>query len=205
MARGRRNLRRPIAVRNQNKRIFIFSEGENTEPKYFKAYEREVNAAIIVVCERDRGVPKTLLEHAKEKKSIINGRAYRAENGTGDEVWIVFDRDEHLEIPRVIKECAANGIGYAYSNPCFEVWLILHHEDYDRDEHRHITQRKCEQVCEGYDAQSRKIPNLDSLMSKVGDAEYRARALAARRVADGGTAPQTNVYKLLEKIRGEED
>lgn len=204
MGRYRNNLKRPIAIRNQNRKLYIFSEGENTEPKYFKAYEREVDAAIIVVCEKDRGVPKTLLEHAKEKKEFIGKKSYKAENGDRDRVWIVFDQDDHDEIDRVIRECDANGIGYAHSNPCFEVWLILHHEDYDRDEHRHLTQKRCEQVCTGYDSKTRKIPDLNALMHKVKDAEKRAKALEVRRNSDGGRSPQTNVYKLIAEIRGDD-
>ena len=54
-----------------------------------------------------------------------------------DQVWVVFDRDEHERFDEAVSLCEANGIGVARSNPCFEVWLILHMVDYDRQDDRH--------------------------------------------------------------------
>lgn len=204
MARERVNLKRKVFSKKQKKKIYIYSEGENTEPRYFKAYEREVSSSIVtVVLENERGVPATLLEKAIVKKNDINKRSYIKDNGSKDQVWIVFDEDEHPNIPKVILKCDQLDIKYAHSNPCFEVWLILHEEDYDRDEHRHATQRKCEEVCLGYTSGTRKIPDVAPLMKKVFDAEARAISMENRRSRDGGTAPSTNVYKLLKEIRNE--
>lgn len=200
-----RNLRRKIGDRLPKKKIYIYSEGKNTEPRYFKAYERLIGSSTVeVVCEKERGVPKTMLELARAKLKEIKSPAYRRSGGDRDAVWLVFDQDDHEDVPGVIKKCREAGIGVAYSNPCFEVWLILHCQDYDRDEHRKKVQSVCEAVCVGYSKVAGKVPDYNDLLSGVSDAERRAEILVERREADGGAAPVTSVHELTAAIRAEE-
>lgn len=198
-----RSLKRRISTRLPKKKIYVFSEGKNTEPLYFKAYERFVSSAVVdVKCQKERGVPKSLLENAKAKLEEISTRTYRRENGDDDKVWIVFDQDDHDDVPHVLSESNRLGIGAAYSNPCFEVWLILHVQDYDRDEHRNDTQSHCQKVCAGYKKDSGKVPNFNEILKDVEDAERRAMAMKERRNQDGSIAPQTNVFEITKEIRG---
>lgn len=200
--RKQRSLKRAVKTRNQKKKIYIFSEGKNTEPLYFKAYELVVSSSVLeVVCEKEAGVPKTLLELAKEKKKEISRRSYIRDNGDGDKVWVVFDRDDHDEIPRVRATCDGLGIGVAFSNPCFEVWLILHVKDYNRDEHRSLTQKCCEEVCDDYSRNGSKTPNFSNILTGVEKAEVRADKLVSRREEDGGEAPLTTVHFLTRAMR----
>ena len=52
----------------------------------------------------------------------------------------MFDRDEHPHFDAAVELCKAHHIGVGRSNPCFELWLILHERDYDRYDHRHAAQ-----------------------------------------------------------------
>ncbi|WP_083819172.1 RloB family protein [Komagataeibacter oboediens] len=195
-------LNRPIARRPQRIKIYIFMEGSNTEPVYFKSYERHVaNSRIDLHCEKERGVPKTLLSLAKDKFSEISSKRYIRENGKNDQVWIVFDRDEHEDVKYVLDTCKEIGIKTAFSNPCFELWLILHFVDYDKDEHRHQTQKFCESICIGYEKDKRKLPEMSALMPNVENAENRAEIMEKRRSEDGAEAPLTTVYRLTKVIR----
>lgn len=47
-----------------------------------------------------------------------------------DEIWGVFDKDEHSDFDQAVHRCHEHGVRVARSNPCFEVWLILHFEDF---------------------------------------------------------------------------
>ena len=180
----------------------MYSEGKKTEPLYFKAYELAISSAVIeVVCERERGDPKRLLTLAEKKRNEINGRAYQRLNGSADKVWVAFDRDDHDDIPQVISQCGKLDIGVAYSNPCFEVWLILHKENYDRDEHRDLTQRKCEEVCDGYSKDSGKFPDFSKILNNVEAAEDRAEKLLKRRSEDNSPSPFTTVHLLTQEMR----
>ncbi len=48
--------------------------------------------------------------------------------GTRDQVWCVFDRDDSLsqEVIEAIAEADKSSIRVAYSDECFEFWLLLH-------------------------------------------------------------------------------
>jgi hypothetical protein len=45
-----------------------------------------------------------------------------------DEVWCVVDVDE-FDVAAAIRQSDGRGIQLAISNPCFEVWLLLHFSD----------------------------------------------------------------------------
>ena len=45
--------------------------------------------------------------------------------------WVVFDRDAHPSFVQAINEAETQGISIAYSNPCFELWVLLHYRDDD--------------------------------------------------------------------------
>ena len=96
-----------------------------------------------------QGVPDTLATKAAElarKLGLLPGRR-KAKNSfeENDEVWAVFDRDEHPNFDQAIDRCRRAGVRVARSNPCFELWLILHEKDYDRPDDRksHSSPRPC--------------------------------------------------------------
>src|SRR5947208_2022296 len=69
VSRGDRDLRRREPRREPRKRILILSEGERTEPGYFRALRRVFRNHLVDVEIDDRtGVPKTLVELAVERK-----------------------------------------------------------------------------------------------------------------------------------------
>ena len=46
-------------------------------------------------------------------------------------------------------KCEEQNVGVARSNPCFELWLILHQQDYDKPEDRHAMQKATRKVAAG--------------------------------------------------------
>lgn len=79
-----------------------------------------------------------------EKESIYEFSKY-----PDDEFWIVSDVDDNLENHReqfenAIKECDEKGYKYAISNPFFEIWLLLHHDDVtEQDKKYAVTEEHC--------------------------------------------------------------
>ena len=65
-----------------------------------------------------------LVEEAKRDRSADRGR--RTVNRSFDEVWCIFDRDDHHRFDEATRVAKKAGIRTAISNPCFELWLILH-------------------------------------------------------------------------------
>ena len=95
------------------------------------------------------GVPMTVAEKAVEKaKSLRRGRGRKDSFEERDQVWAVFDRDEHPRFDEAVALCKDKGVGVARSDPCFELWLILHERDYDRPCGRHEVQRGSSSACD---------------------------------------------------------
>ena len=121
----------------------------------------------------------------------------------GDQVWAVFDRDDHPRFDDAVRLCERNGVGVARSDPCFELWLILHERDYDRACTRRDVQRELASLRPEYDRGGAKTPNCDELMRHVEEAERRAKAQLQRREREGAPHgnPSTTAGRLTRAIR----
>ena len=112
--------------------IVIASEGQNPERQYFEdlvSPENYPNPRVYLeVIERDPGPfsPSHVLESLNK---------FRREYGLSaeDELWIVIDRDRWTprELSTVCTQCRQKGYRTAVSNPCFELWLLLHVKQMD--------------------------------------------------------------------------
>lgn len=208
---ARRNtptIRRRQSRREPKRRFFLFCEGENTEPAYFDALKRTLTGTLIKVETRPGvGVPMTIATEAvKFAQSLgLTTKSRRRRNSfeKNDEVWAVFDRDDHPKFDEAVSLCESNGVGVARSNPCFELWLILHERDYDRPDHRDVVQRELKKLRPEYDNRRGKIPDCDDLVTRVELAEERGKVLIERRKEQGDPHgnPSTTVGMLTSAIR----
>lgn len=198
-------IQRKTGGRKPRKRCFIFCEGERTEPDYLRAFKSRFPQCLFdVISIGAAGVPKTLLEKARDKKKqiekdITRGRGF-AEN---DEVWIAFDKDEHPEVQATINGASIAGVGVAFSNPCFELWLILHQAEFDRPDDRHKVQKHCDDIVECYNRRAGKTGDFLPLLENLDKAEARAEAQCQRRIDEDAEfgAPSTSFYLLTRKLR----
>ncbi len=193
--------------RREPKRCFhIFCEGKKTEPTYFSALKREcTNALIDVRAYGGIGVPDTIATEAiKHLRNLNSGhRGKKNSFEEADEVWAVFDRDQHPKFHDAILRCEGAGVMVGRSNPCFEIWLILHKEDYDKPDGRNEAQNHLMQLCPEYNKQRNKAPNCEDLVKQVQEAETRAERLLHRRQQEGDPygPPSTTVGRLTAAIR----
>ena len=201
-------IRRRGPKREPKVRFFLFCEGKNTEPAYFSAIEKIWTGALVSIeSRRGVGVPITIaqkaLEFAKSEGLARGSRRHRNLFEERDEVWAVFDRDEHERYEEAVNLCKDNGIGVARSNPCFEVWLILHEQDYDRPDDRHQAQRKLQQLRPEYDGAGAKVPDCEEMVTRVRQAEVRGQELLRRREdeMEPHGRPSTTVGDLTKAIR----
>lgn len=197
-----RSLRRRKPVLDPRPRILVVCEGELTEPSYIDAFKRiEENKLVNVIVDDVGGSPKTLVERAAESKKQSERRAKRAEDANlkYDEVWCVFDVDEHPRLPEAKQQARDNNIRLAISNPCFELWVLLHFQNQTAYIGRDVVQRSCRTHLPKFE---KEVP-FNSLRSAYPDAVRRAMALEKMH-ADNETSddnPSTTVYKLTERIR----
>lgn len=201
-------LRRRPPTREPKRRFTLVCEGQNTEPAYFRDLQRSItNALVNLEIVPAAGVPYSLAERAVE---ILSGtkRARRRRGGSNsyeahDQIWTVFDRDEHPRYEDAVALCARHQIGVARSNPCFELWLILHVTEYDRPNDRRAVQTHLCTLRPEYQPNGRKLPNCAELIKSVEVAEQRAAAQLKRREDEGLAfgSPSTTVYELTRAIR----
>jgi len=125
------------AGRRPSKSILIVTEGQNTEPMYFRALAGlwNVHPKLIQLAPGGEGIPANLVGLAKAeikdlaKKAKKDKLAYN-QLGRFDEVWIVFDTEHAQRQGRLDDGVAAAdqaGFHIAHSAPCFEFWLALHY------------------------------------------------------------------------------
>lgn len=109
--------------------IVIASEGKDTERIYFNALAKEytnprVHVHILKRCEGEQN--NSSPEHVLKQLNDYKGQ-YELESD--DELWLVIDRNRWTDamLSHVAKECAQDDyLHVALSNPCFELWLLLH-------------------------------------------------------------------------------
>lgn len=112
--------------------IVIASEGKDTERIYFKALAKEYSNLRVHVHilersenEQNNSSPEHVLKQLNDYKSKYDLEA-------DDELWLVVDKDRWTEamLSHVATECSQEvAMHMALSNPCFELWLLLHMED----------------------------------------------------------------------------
>ena len=200
-----RPLRRKTGTRRPKKTLVVFCEGEKTEPQYLEALKRQPEirdaAAVDIRIETGHGgaVPLTLVALAIDARS----RA-AAEEAEIDEFWCVFDVEwpkNHPGLSDVIDRSRENGINLAITNPCFELWLILHFNDHgawlDNDDARRLRRR--------LDGSPDKSLDAAKYMPLVGDAVRHAVGLETRHQKNGTVFPQDNpssgMHRLITSIQ----
>jgi RloB-like protein len=209
MAPGRPPILNRRRHRREPRKLFIiYCEGQKTEPAYFAALKRACADALIEIeTVPNAGVPYTLARSAADRARELglSHRSRKALNSfeEGDEVWAVFDRDEHPRYREAVGLCVDVGVKVGRSDPCFELWLILHEGDFDRPADRHAVQARLRELRPEYDPSRGKTPHCLDLIAQVEEAERRGEAQLQRRANEGNAYgnPSTTVCRLTIAIR----
>jgi RloB-like protein len=195
--------RRTKSLSAPKKRILVFTEGEATEPIYLSYWYRLHRERVVVVIDERHGAPMTLVAAAIAERKHHLAETKRG-RGTGfDEYWCIFDVDEHPQLDRALSLAHDNDINIALSNPCLELWFVLHAEPQTAFIGRDAIQRRCKTLF-GFT----KRPTQESLELFVGtyqQAKLRAIDLASMHNLNDspvGSNPSTSAWTLVEAIAG---
>ena len=197
MPRKKRPLNRDGGVLRDASLIVIASEDTYAVKQYFAQFRMRRVQVIVAHTEDCRSSPEHVMERLQTFKN-----EYATEDN--DQFWLCIDTDHwsgdsHISnLIRVLSECNKAGFKVAISNPCFELWILLHFADH-RDGQclcKDITDR-LENVLGSYNKQC--CAKIQLTHEMVLQAMVRARALNG--VEDGlPTNPSTDVYKILDEI-----
>jgi len=201
----RQNRRKTIGSREQFDRVLIVTEGCKTEPLYLNCFNdpRIRHKVLNIHCSSDSS-PERLLQHAIER-SGKNTRQKRSVESSYfllpfDSVWIVFDRNGNaLEtIDGVMREAESKNIKIAFSQPCFEFWLLLHFT-YSTREFGNCNEAK--ETLREYDSYYSKNGNFDEYMPRIDTAIKNSKKSHQFAKTHGlGSKSYTTVYKLIEEL-----
>ncbi len=201
MAHKRDDLRRRRHFTEPRPRILVCCEGQVTEPSYFNGLKREGQNILLHVEVKPGGLaPETLVDYAVDLKREAEkkARGQRDDNLKYDEVWCVFDVDAHPHLPDAKQKAEANRIKMAISNPCFELWLLLHFQD----QRGHIERDRVQAACRGHMPRYVKEVPFELVFPHHKVAVERAVALDTwqqEQERPGGN-PSTGVHRLTERI-----
>lgn len=142
--RRRRDFERPEGVKSA-RLIVVAAEGRSTENIYFEAMKSSLCASSVhvVVLHRDddESSPENVYNQIREFMEEYNIEE-------DDQLWVVVDRDRWASkmLSAVARDCLKNSnLRFCVSNPCFELWLLLHLEDvtsYDEERMRLLAANK---------------------------------------------------------------
>lgn len=121
-----RRYKKPAGKHRDARCFFIIAEGEREED-YFFWFEQKSKRIRVQIIGRDgkASAPKHMLTRLQK---------FLPENSvqSGDQIWFVLDVDhwKRESIDELRSLCSDyEGWAIAISNPCFEVWLLFHHNE----------------------------------------------------------------------------
>lgn len=126
--------------------LLVFVEGLRTEDAYLTYWRRQYRDKVLIEIDPFRGGPLQLVQKAVEAKRLEAREAKRGHGRPHNQIWCVFDRDEHPNFASAVDLANRNEINLAISNPCIELWFILHFEDRTAYIERQPAQHRAEEL-----------------------------------------------------------
>lgn len=128
MNRSKRiNRNRP--KRKTRNRILIVTEGIKTEVTYIQGLVQHLDATGAKVhATKTRGIGKDPLYVLREAASIQEN-----DQDGFDSTWVLVDVDDHTTLEDCLSEAKKSDIKVVISNPSFEIWLLWHFEDCNKN------------------------------------------------------------------------
>jgi len=134
---------------------------------------------------------------------------YFKDNATeeGDEFWVCIDSDHWVKanhvanLVQVLQQCGQKGYCFAISNPCIELWLLLHFADVEIPVTGRLSMAEAEMqlrsAAGGY--KKAKCDRLEITGEQVVRAIERAKTLDVTD-EELPRSPFTRVYQIVESL-----
>ncbi len=191
---------RKSQIRDPFKKIIIAMEGNTTEPNYFSAVKKKLQASSlkIILLTRDEkntnSAPIHIIEEIKnyKKKDSID---------KNDELWLIIDKDRwpDSQLSTVAEECITSKYNLGLSNPCFEIWLILHYDNLSGHIGETWSSRTAHDRWNSIHA-AHNISSHQKIADNILPAIDNAKELDKNKTARWPNTIGTRVYKLAESI-----
>jgi hypothetical protein len=204
---NKRGFKHRPKLKKQNPRFLIVSEGEVTERQYLASIRRSLRASGNDIDFVPPG-PTSPVEIVK--RALDLRKKATAEKDPYDFVWCVFDVESKVDQkarPRLsdaIAMAQTLKINIALSNPCFELWILLHMVQQEA----WIGSDQVQSLCSSLGLVVHKeIQAPDQLIEKFAVARGRAVSLEEKHSREFKLRleerdPGSSVYRLVDAIYG---
>ncbi len=187
----------------------IVSEGVKTEPLYLNGLVDKINAQYKGLAKEKHILVYGTGRNTKGLLKYVDKRVENGEWGKYENIWLVYDKDDFPEDNFDNTQFSVEGrknsrIRVAWSNESFELWLLLHFQDYNADNGRVVYIEKLNQYMD-YSKTREDLYQIVTDLGSLEDAKRRARNQYNNFVDKGITTPSkmipsTRVYELVEEL-----
>jgi hypothetical protein len=177
------------------------ARAKRRNPGYLRAFHHDARNQRVHIEVVGVGVPMTVVEKAIERRDEA-AREARVDNDVNllfDDVWGVFDVDAHPHVGEARAKAAASGIDLAISNPCIELWALLHFQEQRAHIERDKAASHLKKHMPGYEKRldfAAMKPGYEAALRRAGELDREAQQHAAP-----GRNPTTGIFRLTELIR----
>ena len=180
--------------------IVIASEDTYAVADYFKRFRTRRLQFIIIPTEGGQSRPKTLPAWTNSSESSKQNPT--TSSGSASTRTIGQIPDTSTRLVQVLQHCRQAGFRTAISNPCFELWLLLHFEDPKLPPDCKCSEigRRLSTIAGGYNKTACDRLPINAAM--VRDALSRAKAIENGSVIPD--TPLTRVYLIIEVLQERE-
>lgn len=151
-------------------------------------------AQIEIVDGEKRNAPISVVDEA------INREKSRKKDSDPDfdQVWCVFDKDEHESVYRAKIKANDHDLKVALSTPCFEIWCLLHYTYTTRPfKDSEDIMQELKKHDAGYD---KKLKNFEKILGKIEIALKNAQKLREHNRKTDSRNPSTDVDLLVKEL-----
>lgn len=197
MPRKPRPLDRDSGVVRDASLIVIASEDTHAVRGYFAHFRPRRVQFRVLPTEGGRGAPQHIVERLDSFRLEFHLH-------DSDQLWYCGDTDHwatgnHLpNLQQVLSHCAKVGYHVALSNPCFELWLLLHFSELPQDN------TTCRAVCSALSAAAGGYSKERGCATPI-TTQMIERAVERATQLDAGTTdipttPCTRIYRILDLL-----
>jgi len=203
-----RPLSREVMRFRDDRIFFVATEDRYAAPQYLTSLrESRVHIVPIPTPEASGASAGQVVQRLTAAIDVVKKRA---ELLPEDQYWIVIDTDHQISGSHISSYVAAlneaRSLGYrvAVSNPCFELWLLLHHEDVAKGTvfpNATLVAQRLRSCLGTYEKTKIRIEQFERGL--IPKAIARARALEEDPDNPKGYWPEkagTRMYQLVEEI-----
>jgi len=192
--------------------VIIVCEGKETEPSYFENFKKRDKPLKIEIVKNAAGksYPALIKKAVESKRKYVDGTESKWD------VWCVSDVDVDYKTPdsqsarnKQLKEYAKNATDnnfkIALSNPCFEVWFLLHFTPnigymQDCNTVEKVLSKHLHNYQKNRDVFGLLADKLESAVSNGKKLKQYHEEKGKKDFIDVAVNPYTNVWELVESL-----